>query len=436
MSPPAGRSARVRCGARPRGLYRWTSHRRAVAIEAPASAPVVRSLPAFPYDFDAKRRERARSYERGSRLLSILGGTAFPLGAALLFWVTGGSRRLADIAEGFAGSSRSLADALYIVLFALLFAVVTLPVGFYAGHVREKKWAMSNRRAKDFAWEAVKGIAFAIVFALFLLVPFFYVVRRFAEWWAVVAVLYAGYLLFSTSVLPNLLLPFFYKIEPLGDEALRATLVDVAERAQFKPISSVVVMRESAKSPRANAFIHGLGRTRRIVLYDTLLRDFHPREVRFIVAHETAHLVHRDVPKFLAIALAVVFPEMWLLSNVLGSWGMLFGTRGAGDAAVLPLLLAFVVAFGFVDRIAFSWISRRSEAAADAFALRATQDPAAAESMMKRLCDLNLIDDAPHPWLERLLYSHPAPHARIEAARRFGRLPSPGQGPSAEGSAP
>jgi STE24 endopeptidase len=342
-----------------------------------------------------------------------------PTSLALAFWVLGGSRALADFASGASGGSAGAADALYITLFALLFASLTLPIGFYAGHVREKRWGMSNRRAREFAWEAAKSVALATVLALVLLVPFFYIVRHVAAWWAVVAALYAGYLLFSTSVLPNLLMPLFHKLDPLNDDALRDALVEVAEKAQFKPVRSVVVMRESAKSPRANAFIHGLGRTRRIVLFDTLLREFHPREIRFIVAHETAHLAHRDVPKFLALAVAIVFPEMWLLSQVLESAGTLFATHGAGDPAVLPLLLAFIVVFGFVDRMCFSWLSRRSEASADQFALETTRDPVAGESMLKRLCDRNLVDDQPHPWLERLFYSHPAPHRRIEAARQF-----------------
>jgi STE24 endopeptidase len=377
--------------------------------------------PTFPYEFDPVARQKARSYDRGSRRISILGGTALPLASAFAFWASGASRAMADLASAAAGGGLLLSDTVYVVLFALLFAALTLPVGFYSGHLREKRWGMTHRRVSQFAKDALKSVMLGTLFALAILLPFFFVVRHFDAWWLVAAGLFSLYLLLSTSVLPNLLLPIFYKVEPLPDGALRSSILEVASRSGVPPIGSVVVMKESAKSPRANAFVHGIGRTRRVVLFDTLLREFHPREVRFTVAHEVAHLAHRDVAKFFALTLALVFPEIWFLSLALGQAGTWFAVRGVTDVAVVPLLLVTVSIIGILDRVAFSWVSRRAEAAADAFALVVTNDPAAAESMMKRLCDLNLLDEEPHPLLERLLYSHPAPVRRIDTARAFAK---------------
>ena len=385
---------------------------------------------AFPYEFDPERRARARLYERGSHWISIVGGTALPLAFAAAFLAFGGSRALADFAAGRAGGSLLAADALYTVGFAALFAALTLPVAYYSGHLRERRWGMTHRRRRDFGKDAAKSVVLGTAFALALLLPFFYITRHYEWWWAVTAVLYAGYLLVSTSVLPNLLLPVFYKVDPLPEGELRSAILEVSARAEVPPIRQVVVMRESAKSPRANAFIHGIGRTRRVVLYDTLLSDFHPREVRFTVAHEVAHLAHRDVARTFAITVLLVFPEMWLLSLALGAVGPAFGIAGPTDVAVVPLLLILVTLIGLADGVALSFLSRRAEARADAFALEATQDPDAAESMMKRLCDRNLIDEAPSPLVERLLYSHPAPAKRIQAARSFAaRRASNPQGP-------
>ncbi len=383
---------------------------------------MVRASPGFPYDFDPTARARARSYERGSRRISLVGGTLAPGALALAFWASGASRALADATVSASGGSRLAADTGYIVAFALLFALLTLPIGFYSGYLREKRWGMSTRRPRDFAKDASKSVLLGTAFALAILLPFFAVVRHFAAWWFIAASLYALYLLVATSVLPNLLIPVFYEVEPLPDGELRSLVLQASNRAGVPPIRQVVVMKESAKSRRANAFIHGIGATRRIVLFDTLLKEFHPREVRFTVAHETGHLAHRDVPRFFALTLALVFPEIWLLSLALGEAGAWFGVRGVADVAIVPLLLVTASAIGLADRIAFSWVSRRAEAAADAFALEVTNDAEAAESMMKRLCDLNLIDEAPHPLFERLLHSHPAPARRIEAARRFASL--------------
>ena len=395
-----------------------------------------RVAPAFPYDFDPTARTKARAYERGSRRVSVIGGTALPLAFALIFWASGASRALADLAAARAAGSQLWADTLFIGAFAMLFAGLTLPVAFYSGHVREKRWGMTHRAVRDFAKDAAKSALLGTAFALALLLPFFYIARHSQAWWLLAGAVYAAYVVVSSAILPNLLIPLFYKVEPLPEGELRSAILDVTAHARVMAIRQVAVMKESAKSPRANAFIHGIGRTRRIVLFDTLLNDFHPREIRFTVAHEVGHLAHRDVPRFLAFTLALVFPEMWLLSLGVGEAGRWFRGGGAGDVAVVPLLLVLVAAITLADKVAFSWISRRAEAAADAFALEATQDPQAAESMMKRLCDRNLIDERPSPLLERLLYSHPAPARRIDAARDFASRASTARVPPAPANLP
>ncbi|HEX9709752.1 MAG TPA: M48 family metalloprotease [Candidatus Thermoplasmatota archaeon] len=376
--------------------------------------------PAFPYEFDPLTRAKARDYERGGRLLAVLGGTVLPAALALAFFATGASSRLAQWARSLAPASPAAGDAAYIAVFALGFALSTLPVAYYLGHVRERRFGLTERRAAAFLKDAAKGAAVATALALGLLLPFFYVTRRFDDWWVVATALYGGYLVVSAAVLPHLVLPLFYKVEPLPAGALRDAIVGAAAAAGLRPGTRIVVLQESAKSRRANAFVHGFGRTRRIVLYDTLVRSFHPREVAFTVAHEAGHIATRDVPKSAALSLAVVAPELFLLSVFLEALAPLGGARGATDVAVVPLLLAFVVGFGLATRPAFAALHRRSERRADAFALRATGDGAAAASMLRRVCDLNLMDDAPPRLVERLLHTHPSPERRIRDALAHG----------------
>jgi STE24 endopeptidase len=380
--------------------------------------------PQFPYEFDPGLRARARLYERGSRRLALVGGRLLPVAFAAALWVTGAARAVADGARAAAGGSALAADTLGITGFALLFAAVTLPVAFYSSHVRERRWGMTSRGAAAFAKDAAKGALLGTVFALALLLPFFYLARRFELWWLVASAVYLAHLLFSSVFLPNLLLLFFNKVEPLPDGPLRASILELTGTAGVPPIRDVVVVRESAKSPRANASVRGIGPTRRIVLFDTLLEDFHPREVRFTVAHEVGHLAHRDVPRAFALIGALVLPEMWVLQVALGATDGWFGVRGAADVAAVPLLLLVVSLVSLADGVALSFLTRSQEARADAFALRATSDPAAFESLMKRMCDRNLIDESPSPLVERLLYSHPSPARRIEAARRFATAAS------------
>jgi STE24 endopeptidase len=314
-----------------------------------------------------------------------------------------------------------MGDVVYIVLFALLFAVATLPVGFYLGHMRERRYGMTSRSAGAFLREAGKAAGVGTAFALVLLVPFFWLARNFEAWWALAALLYGAYLVLSAAVIPQLVLPIFYKVEPMPEGPLRDAVVSAARGAGLEGTYHVVVLRESSKSPRANAFVHGLGRTRRIVLYDTLVNRFHPREVAFTVAHEVAHIAHRDVPKSLAISLAAVGPGLFLLSRLVEAGAPLGGASGAGDVAVVPLLFVLLFAFGAITRPASSWLHRRSERAADRAALEATGDGLAAASMLRRICDLNLLDESPPPLVERFANTHPSPRHRIDEALAFER---------------
>jgi len=375
---------------------------------------------AFPYEFDPGLRARARSYERGSLVLGLVGGTAVPVALALALLASGLSRALADAAAGVFPASPGSADALYILALGALASALTLPFALYGRHVREARYGMTRRSLGGFLKDAAKSALFATAVALALLVPLLFLIRRFEQWWAVAALLYATFLAFSTFILPNLVLPMFYKVEPLHDSELKSSVLAAVEAAGAPPVRRIAVLGESAKSPRANAFIHGFGPSRRIVLFDTLLERFHPREVRFIVAHEAAHLAHHDVAKSLALALGLVPVKLVALSLALPALAPAFGLQGPGDTAAVPLILLLAGLIELADRVASSPLARRAESRADASALRATGDGEAAESMMKRLCDLNLLNESPNPLLEALLFSHPSPQRRILAARAFG----------------
>lgn len=378
-------------------------------------------VPAFPYAFDPLVRSRARAYQRGSLALSLFSGTFVPLALALgLLW-SGLSRALADGAYGLLPHSAALADGLYVLALSTLASALTLPLAIYGRHLREKRFGMSRLSLGQFLRDALKSALFATVVALALLLPLLALIRRSESWWAAASLLYGAFLALSTFVLPNLVMPLFYKVEPLAEGPLKSAVLSAVEAAGAPPIRRIAVLRESAKSPRANAFIHGFGPSRRIVLFDTLLASFHPREVRFIVAHEAAHLAHRDVPKALSLGLALVPVKLYLLAFGLWALAPAFGLRGPGDAAGVPLLLLLAGLIELAERVALSPLARRAEARADASALSATCDPVSAESMMARLCDLNLIDEAPPRLVEALLFSHPSPQRRIQSARAFAR---------------
>jgi STE24 endopeptidase len=217
---------------------------------------------------------------------------------------------------------------------------------------------------------------------------------------------------------PVVLDPIFNRFTPLPDGALRADVLDLARRAGVD-VGEVYEVDASRRTTAANAYVTGLGRTKRVVLYDTLLKDFTPAETRLVVAHELGHVRHRDVAHGL-LWLALVAPFATLA--VARATERLSGAeRTAVPAAALALTLA-APALGVVS----NQLSRAIERRADDFALRLTHEPDAMVTFERRITLQNVGDPAPPRWLQILLGTHPPTMERIGQALAFnnrGRSP-------------
>jgi STE24 endopeptidase len=217
---------------------------------------------------------------------------------------------------------------------------------------------------------------------------------------------------------PPLFERLFNRFWPLQDEALARDLRDLSERARV-PVRTMLVTDASRRTTKHNAYVSGLGPTRRLVLFDTLLSDAPPAELRGIVAHELGHRRFRHVALGTALAMAGAAAAVLVLRLVLAWDGLVAaaGADGIGDFRIVPLVL-LVLWILEVGALPFeTWLSRRWERAADRFALELTSDREALEQMHRRLALANLADLDPPPLLYALLFTHPTPPERIAAAR-------------------
>jgi len=211
--------------------------------------------------------------------------------------------------------------------------------------------------------------------------------------------------------------PLFYRLTPLPDGPLRTRLLALAGRVGV-PVTGVFVVDQSRKSRTANAAVTGLGRTRRILLFDTLLQDFTLEEVEAVLAHELAHQLHGDIRRGLLVQGALTLVTFRIADAALRLGAGWLGLGGPADLAGLPLFgLVLVVVSLAALPLANGW-SRHVEWRADRFALR-TADPHAFIASMERLAALNLAEREPHPLEEFFLYSHPSIGRRIAHARQF-----------------
>lgn len=361
--------------------------------------------------------ERARRYERRKRLLGL---AHYLLGlgvlAALLF--TRGSHALRDWALGLTPNPAA-ALALYLLAFRGLLQALSFPLDFYSGHVVEHQFGLSRRTflvwLKD--WLKAFGLSLALGLAGAELV--YWALRRHPDtWWLLCAAVFILFFIALTHLAPVLLFPLFFKFEPLQDDDLRQRLLRLSERVGAR-VRGVWLWKLSEKSKKANAALVGWGRTRRIILADTLLGKHTPEEVESILAHELAHHVHNDLWKGMVLQSGLTLAGFYLVQRALTRWTTPLGFTGLADFANLPLLL--LVAAG-ASLLVLPWanaFSRHLERRADAFALRTTGNREAFIGSMEKLAEQNLAQRQPHPWLEFIFHSHPSIAKRIAFAKSW-----------------
>jgi STE24 endopeptidase len=264
-----------------------------------------------------------------------------------------------------------------------------------------------------------KGLSLGAVLTGLGLTALVWTARIWPTWWPVAAALGAAALALLLSLLAPLLFErLFNRFEPLADEDLARDLHSLSERAGV-PVRTTLVADASRRTTKHNAYVSGLGPTRRLVLYDTLLRDSPVPELRGVVAHELGHRRFGHVAQGAVLAMlgaAAAVLALWVVFR----WDGLVeaaGADGPGDPRIvlLVLLVLWVLQIGALPFE--TWLSRRWERVADRFAVELTRDPETMERMHHRLALANLADlDPPRP-VYLLLFTHPTPPERIAAAR-------------------
>jgi len=291
------------------------------------------------------------------------------------------------------------------------------PLAWMRGWWLPRRYGLLHQSLGAWLGDQAKALALSVALGLASVEVVYALLRVTPQWWWLAAWAVAlGFYVLLAVVLPVWIVPIFYRLTPLEDEALRGRLLALATRVGA-PAVGVWVADQSRKSRTANAAVVGLGRTRRILLFDTML-TFAPREIEAVLAHELGHHVHRDMWRGLAAQGALTLVSFAAASIALTAGVGRLGLRDVADPAGLPWLALVVGAVGFVAVPLGNAYSRWIERRADDFALRLTRDPESFIGAMERLAGLNLAERRPHRLKELVLYSHPAIDRRIERARR------------------
>jgi len=371
------------------------------------------------HELDPERQRLAQQYAGIRRRLFFMemGAT---VALVALFLAAGWSGRLRQWAEA-ASDNPWIVVALYGVALGAGYTIISLPLDFYVSYVLPHRFGLSTQTLSGWVMDSIKSTALAAVLALAGLEMLYWLLRTFPEWWWL---LMAGMMWLFAVVMaqlaPVLLMPLFYKFRPLDDPELEQRLTRLAEQAGTR-VRGVYIMDLSSRTTAANAMLTGLGRTRRIILGDTLLRGYTHDEIETVLAHELAHHVHNDMPKSLVIEAVLFGLGMWVASMLL-TWGVsAFGFRGIADVAALPIFAFAMFVFGLIAMPGANFLSRQMERAADLYALRTTGKSQAFRSVMMKLAGQNLSEANPPAWVRFLFYSHPPISERIQVAEAFAR---------------
>lgn len=362
--------------------------------------------------------DKATRYHRLQRRASLL-ATASGAVLLLLLIVTGLSATLRAVAERSTDGILPLTVIAYVVLVFFLYEVVQTPFAYYQGVVLERRYGLSTETHQHWWINHAKAAALGIVFAGVAALVVVALVRWSpAWWWVAAAAAFVVILVGLAQLAPVLLLPLFYEVKPLNRPQLVERLVALAARSGARVIG-VFEWRLSDRTRKANAALAGIGRTRRILLSDTLLAEHSDEEIEVILAHELAHHVHRDIWSGIALETVLIAAGFFVADRALSMFASSFGLAGKGDVAALPILLLAAGAVSLLFLPLANGVSRAHERRADRYALSMTRNADAFVTAMKRLAAQNLAEEQPSRIVEWLLHSHPSTRARIEAAQAW-----------------
>jgi STE24 endopeptidase len=317
---------------------------------------------------------------------------------------------------------------LWLAALGLISYLTSIPFDLASSFGVEKKFGFSTITVKTWLLDQVKSLLISIILSGALMGVLLWLIERLGLWWWLPAwIFFSLFQLLMIYIAPVLIMPLFNKFEPLQDEELGDKILELARRAAF-PLSGVYQIDASLRSKHSNAYFTGIGKTRRIALFDTLIAQHTHEELLAILAHEIGHWKKRHVLKTLTVSIllsavamalvAVLLDTPWLYESVgVNDIYTHIGVVGSVAAVGLFMVGLLLSPLGLILSPIANWFSRRNEYEADAYALSLYNHPMALEDGLVKLSEKNLSNLFPHPLVVVFSYSHPPLFARVTAIR-------------------
>ena len=336
----------------------------------------------------------------------------------LLFVITGLSTSLQNYISEYLTNSYMVFLA-FVFIAGLAAGILFFPVNYYSEFYLEHKYNLSNQTLFKWLWEDLKGLLVSLAIGIPILLLFFFSLNKFnLLWWLPFAIILFIFSVVLARIVPVIILPLFYKVTPIEDEELKVRIQKNAKDAGII-VKNVYKFDMSKNTKKANAAFTGIGKSKRILLGDTLLGSYTIDEIETVIAHELGHYKRKHIIKNIIIGTASSFLTLFLIAylyNLSLGW---FGFHSITQIAALPLLSLWGMLVGLILTPLTNLLSRKFEFEADEYAIISTGKKDAFISTLNKLTDQNLGDREPNAFVEWFFYSHPSIKNRISAINKF-----------------
>ncbi|MBW2469877.1 MAG: M48 family metallopeptidase [Deltaproteobacteria bacterium] len=371
--------------------------------------------------YDAERYRQSQQYLRiHTRFGWFVSG--FNLVVLLVFWFAQGFALLDARVRAFE-LGPIYSGLIYIGILLLFKGLLSLPFSIYSTFVIEARFGFNKTTPTTYVLDLLKGLLLAVVLGTPLLaaiLAFFEYAGPHAWWYCWIGV--TLYMLMVQFVAPAWIMPLFNKFTPLEEGELKSAILAYARGIEF-PLENVYQMDGSRRSTKSNAFFTGFGRHKRIVLFDTLIKQHTIKELVAILAHEMGHYKKKHIRQSLVLGILQTGLMLFLLAQFITYQG-LFDAFYMPQQSVYAGMLFFAMLYAPIDffsGILMQLRSRRNETTADQFAAETTRDPESMINALKKLSIHNLSNLTPHPFYVFLNYSHPPVLQRIQTLSKRAR---------------
>ncbi|BCX79162.1 M48 family metallopeptidase [Campylobacter sp. 19-13652] len=325
-----------------------------------------------------------------------------------LIWATWGLSALQNALIN--NTSDITQQTIFVVAFLIMQSILWLPFDIYEKFIKDKRQGFSNINAKLFALDTVKTIALTVIFGGAFVWVLLWIMQKSPNlWWLIGFCFSFGVILMINLIYPTLIAPIFNKMTPLTDSELSSKITELLNRCGFKS-SGVFVMDASRRDGRLNAYFGGLGASKRVVLFDTLLLKLENSEILAVLGHELGHFKHKDILKMLALSAFMLFVIFFVFGNMPASVYSALGINSGGG--ILVFLLLFSSAFSLIFSPIIGAFSRQNEFNADKFGSQ-MQNKNDMINALKKLGSENKAFPKSHPLYSAIYHSHPSLYERI-----------------------